>query len=60
LTTYIDDKFVPFGNGFTIIGIVSFLGWFIQYGLCCRKNKKGKKGKKEGTTVTKLEATQKY
>jgi hypothetical protein len=59
LVQYIDDKFLPFGYGFTVIGIIAHLGWFIQYGLCCRKKKGGKKGK-GNDQVTKADNTQKY
>lgn len=33
-----------YGIGYTVAGIVCFLVWFVQYGLCCRKNLNGKQG----------------
>jgi hypothetical protein len=33
-----------YGIGYTIAGAVLFMIWFVQYGLCCRKNPDAEKG----------------
>jgi hypothetical protein len=33
-----------YGIGYTISGVLLFMIWFVQYGLCCRKNPDAQKG----------------
>jgi hypothetical protein len=42
---FFDDNFGSYGTIFLAIGSTTFLAWFVQFGLCCRKEEKDKKGK---------------
>jgi hypothetical protein len=42
---FLEENFGSYGKVFLAIGSVSFLAWFIQFGLCCRKENDDKKGK---------------
>jgi hypothetical protein len=48
LPEFFDDNFGSYGNVFLAVGSVSFIAWFIQFGLCCRKELSDKKHHKKG------------
>jgi len=33
-----------YGIGYIVTGVVLFVIWFIQYGLCCRKKQNARRG----------------
>lgn len=42
----LDGEMKFYGIGFTVIGSIMFLIWFVQYGLCCRKKDNSGQGTK--------------